>query len=212
MSTLPKIKLQKWDKTSYSLQDFQGKNILIVNINPGVDKFKEELEDYRYLKQKYKENLVIILVPSIDFDTGFTNAVDVVDLSSIETQDGIIINDWARVTGTNKHDLYKWLTLVLEDHYYEEVHPKDVIESREVDNNFTKFFIHYTGINAFRFSSGHDIDYVEDVMDHLIKKDIIWNREVEIPKKYIEALWNIDNMEEPDPWDIDHSIKLKINM
>ena len=65
------------------------------------------------------------------------------------------------------------MTLVLEDHYYDEVHPKDVIESREIQENFTKFFIHHTGVNAFRFAAGHDEDYIEDAIDDLMKQEIV---------------------------------------
>lgn len=212
MSTLPKIKLERWDRTKYNLQDFQGKNILVINIHPTVEKFENEIASYKNLKQKYKDDLIIILIPSRDFENTFPNLEGIELDPQIVEDKSFVLNYWTKITGVNKNPLYKWLTLVLEDHYYEDVHPKDVIESREIQQNFTKFFIHHTGVNAFRFAAGHDEDYIEDIIDYLMKQEIVWNRAVEIPKAYIEALWNIDNLEEPDPWEIDHSSKLQVKM
>lgn len=150
------------------MQDFQGKNILIVNVNLAVDKLQEELEIYEALKNKYGDDIVIILVPSMDFDKQMIN----VDADQFAKRD-LILNYWTTITSTGKHDLYKWLTTVMPSTYYEEINGLDILEAKEIQEDFTKFFIHHTGVNAFRFDAGHDIDYVIDVIDYLIKQEIV---------------------------------------
>jgi len=38
-----------------------------------VEKFENEIASYKNLKQKYKDDLIIILIPSRDFENTFPN-------------------------------------------------------------------------------------------------------------------------------------------
>ena len=59
-----------------------------MNIEIGIEKTKEEIFLYETLKNKYKEDLIIMLVPSKDFDDGFYN-----DLNDLEKDSPLLNTD-----------------------------------------------------------------------------------------------------------------------
>lgn len=72
-----------------------------------MEKFENEIASYKNLKQKYKDDLIIILIPSRDFENTFPNLEGIELDPQIVEDKSFVLNYWTKITGVNKNPLYK---------------------------------------------------------------------------------------------------------
>ena len=89
--------------------NFAGKKILIVNTSP-VDSCSYQYNDLKLLQQAFKDSLVIIAIPSDDFNAAVTNTSvqnSYYDQSGVSKKFPVAAK--LIVSGANINPLYQWL-------------------------------------------------------------------------------------------------------
>ena len=104
------IKINSIDNNPINLSDYKGKKILFVNVASECG-FTPQYEDLEKLYETYKDNLMIIGVPSNQFggqEPG--TAQEIKSFCQVNYGVTFLITEKVDVKGDNQHPLYKWLT------------------------------------------------------------------------------------------------------
>jgi len=120
--------------TSVSMQSFQGKKVLLVNIASG-SRYVSQLQELQQLQTQYKDSLVVIGFPSNSF--GKEPLEDAAIEAFCKNNYGVtfLLARKAPVLGSDKQALYQWLTRQNEN---------GVMEG-EVTGDFQKYLIDQNG-------------------------------------------------------------------
>jgi len=128
-----------------NLSDYQGRKILIVN-TASKSKYADQYASLEQLQQRFKDSLVIIAVPSNDFDNepDDNGTLD----SSIVANYNIhyLVAYKTSVTGDSANAVYKWLTQQVQN---------NVADTR-VKDDFQKYLIDRNGNLVGFFASSVD--------------------------------------------------------
>ena len=95
--------------TSIQFSDFKGKKILVVNTASG-SLYTGQYARLEQLYQQYKDSLVIVAVPSNDFNHEGGSEQDIASFVQNTYSIHYLLAGKTSVTGTGTCDLYKWLT------------------------------------------------------------------------------------------------------
>ena len=131
MTSIYDIEINSLQNNPIQLSDFKGKHILFVNVASKCG-FTPQYKDLEKLHQEYKDNLVIIGVPSNQFgkqEPG--NANEIEEFCQVNYGVSFLITEKVDVKGSDQHPLYSWLT------------SKDFNgkKSSSVKWNFQKYFV-----------------------------------------------------------------------
>lgn len=131
--------------TTIHFSDFKGKKILVVNTASGSP-YAEQYARLEQLYQQYKDKLVIVAVPSNDFqhETGSEQAIQNQVSSMYHVH--YLLTGKASVTGAGACDLYRWLT----------TGPESGAMSSTVIKDFQKYLVG---------TDGHVIAYFNGAVD-----------------------------------------------
>jgi glutathione peroxidase len=95
--------------TSIHFSDFQGKKILLVNTSSN-SLFTPEYGRLEQLYQQYKDSLVIVAIPSNDFNHEPGSEQDIQSFVQSTYSIHYLLAGKTVVTGAGQSGLYKWLT------------------------------------------------------------------------------------------------------
>lgn len=104
------IEINALDKSPIDLSEFKGKYLLFVNVASKCG-FTNQYRDLEKLFQKYKQQLMVIGVPSNQFggqEPG--NAEQIGAFCERNYGVSFLMTEKMRVKGENQHPLYNWLT------------------------------------------------------------------------------------------------------
>jgi glutathione peroxidase len=96
------------DGTSFSLGEFSGKKILLVNISTGSP-LSYQLRGLQELHRIYQDSLVIIGVPTNSFGSEPHTATEIARICKDEFGVGFRVTQPVNVDGNAIHPLYGWL-------------------------------------------------------------------------------------------------------
>lgn len=97
------------DGNTINLSQFQGKKILIVNTASG-SKYVDQYGRLEQLCQLYKSSLVIIAIPSNDFQNETAAASEIKNLATVKYHISYLLASKVSLSGAEASPLYKWLS------------------------------------------------------------------------------------------------------
>ena len=110
MSSLYDIKINSLQGKPIHLEEYQGKNILFVNVASKCG-FTPQYKDLEKLYQEYQDNLMVIGVPCNQFgnqEPGTSSEIE--KFCQVNYGVSFLITEKVDVKGSNQHPLYNWLT------------------------------------------------------------------------------------------------------
>ncbi|MCW5517873.1 glutathione peroxidase [Muriicola sp. Z0-33] len=109
-SQIYNIKINALDNSPIDLSDFKGKYLLIVNVASKCG-FTNQYRDLEKLFQKFKQQLMVIGVPSNQFGGQEPGSQEQIG-AFCERNYGVsfLMTEKLKVKGENQHPLYTWLT------------------------------------------------------------------------------------------------------
>jgi len=109
-SALYSIKINSINGSEINLENYKGKKILFVNVASKCG-FTPQYEGLQKLYELYKEQLMIIGVPSNQFGKQEPGSgVEIQSFCKINYGVTFLITEKVDVKGNNQHPLYAWLT------------------------------------------------------------------------------------------------------
>jgi len=97
------------DGTKLDLTDWRGRPVLIVN-TASFCGFTRQYRDMQALHDEYSEDrLVVLAVPSEDFNQEYSDNKDVVQFCRVDTGLTFPITEITSVRGPDAHPFYRWL-------------------------------------------------------------------------------------------------------
>ncbi len=137
------------------LSQFRGKKILIVN-TATKSHYASQISSLENLYQKYKSSLVIIMVPSNDFQHEPGTNAEIAQQVVSSYHPSFIISNITTVKGENSTPLYGWLSSFNLNGAMDNPVPSD----------FTKYLINESGslIGAF----GRSVDPMDSVIQNAL--------------------------------------------
>ncbi|MDP4211866.1 MAG: glutathione peroxidase [Bacteroidota bacterium] len=99
------------DGSVIHFSDFKGKKILIVNISLNSP-YTSQLGDLEKLYQQFKDQLIIIAVPSSSFTPDTKTGAELNQYIQSTYQTHYLLSEEMIVSGTNIHPLFDWLTSI----------------------------------------------------------------------------------------------------
>lgn len=120
--------------TSLKLSDHHGKKMLFVNIATGSE-FHSQLQELQQLQNQYKDDLVVIAIPSNSFGNETLSDQQILDFVNTHYQWNIPVAMKVSVTGADISPIYQWLTYISEN---------GMMES-SVKSDFQKFLVEENG-------------------------------------------------------------------
>lgn len=146
-----KTSIKNIDGSSINLENFKGKNILIVNVASKCG-FTKQYESLEKLSQYYKNDLIIIGCPSNQFGQQEPGThQEIMEFCKRSYGVTFLMTEKIKVKGDNIHPIYDWLT---------SSELNGVLDS-SVKWNFQKYFIN---------KKGHLVDYFYSTTDPLSPK------------------------------------------
>jgi glutathione peroxidase len=131
--------------TAINFSDFRGKKILIVNTSSN-SLFTPQYGRLEQLYQQYKDSLVIVAIPSNDFNHEPGSDQDILSFVQSNYSIHYLLAGKTSVSGAGQSDLYKWLT----------TGSQNGAMSSTVQYDFQKYLVG---------SDGHLIGYFTGAMD-----------------------------------------------
>ncbi len=109
-SQLYNIEINALDNSPIDLSEFKGKFLLFVNVASKCG-FTKQYRDLEKLFQKFKQQLMVIGVPSNQFGGQEPGSAEQIG-AFCERNYGVsfLMTEKLKVKGENQHPLYKWLT------------------------------------------------------------------------------------------------------
>jgi glutathione peroxidase len=129
-------------KGTINFSAFQGKKILLVTAASG-DSASSQYEQLKQLNSRYKDSLVIIVVPSNSFNTENSGKPEMLKFYSQDVNNKFPVTKKISVKGDDKDPLYEWLTQKA----------KNGVMDSEVKRPFQKYLVSETGKLIGVFSS-----------------------------------------------------------
>lgn len=136
------ISINSIEGNEIKMSEFKGKKILIVNVASYCG-YTSQYTDLQILSQEF-EDLVVIGVPCNQF--GFQEPFSSDSIKSFCSRKYAVtfqMTEKTKVKGSNKHQLYKWLT----------EKEKNKLDDFKVSWNFNKFLINEKGELVSHFES-----------------------------------------------------------
>jgi len=103
------LSFQNTDGNTVSMNNFQGKKVLIVNIATGSEKVNQ-LAGLQQLQQQYNDSLVVIVFPSNSFGHESRNDNEIKQFCQSGYNSTFIIAAKSTVTGSGVNSVFNWLT------------------------------------------------------------------------------------------------------
>lgn len=122
------------DGNIVSMNSFQGKKVLIVNIATGCPKV-DQLRELEQLQQQYRDSLVVIVFPSNSFGHETRSDVQIKQFCQDNYQSSFLIAAKGPVSGTGVQPVFNWLANIANN---------DAM-SAETMGDFEKFVIDKNG-------------------------------------------------------------------
>ena len=98
------------DGGTLTLRDFEGKAVLLTNTASRCG-FTRQYSDLERLHQAYKDKgLVVIAVPSNDFNQELGNDADVKEFCEIRYGVNFPLTSIQKIKGSDAHPVYKWIS------------------------------------------------------------------------------------------------------
>lgn len=144
------------DGNTINLDSFQGKKILFVNTASG-SKYADQYASLEQLYQAYKDSLVVIAVPSDDFENEPLEGDSLKNYLSGHYDAHYIIASKASVKGSNIMPVYRWLTDV----------NLNLVYNNSINGDFYKFLVDETGNIIGLYSSS--VDPMDSSLQNQIK-------------------------------------------
>jgi glutathione peroxidase len=120
-----------------SMNLYQGKKILIVNIATGSNYAATQLPQLQQLSQLYKDNLVVIAFPSNDFGNEVRSNEEINSLLKFTYGVNFPVSVLCNIKGdlATVHPIYKWL----------QIKEENGVSATKVKGDFEKFLIDTNG-------------------------------------------------------------------
>ena len=155
-SSIYSISISSADGTTINLGQFRGKKLLIVNTASG-SRFANQFESLERLQQQYPDKIVVIDVPSNDFNhEPLDDRERMLTKALPKTHPGYIVTTGAHVKGDEISPLYNWLTFSM----------SNGLADNPVAGDFTKFLIDGQGNLEGVFAGS--VDPMDSVLQNAI--------------------------------------------
>ena len=141
-----------------SMNDYQGKKILIVNIATNSSRVNQ-LTGLQQLYQQYGDSLVVIAFPSNNFNHESRTSIEVKQFCENTFNTTFPIAAVGNVTGSNIQAVYNWLTQALENG----------VMNNTLYGDFQKFLINKNGQLVGVFDGS--VDPLSDQITNAITAD-----------------------------------------
>lgn len=102
------LQFQDIDNNTISMNSFQGKKVLLVNIGSNSDKISQ-LGGLQYLHEQHQDSLVIIIFPSNSFGNEPKTNEEIKQFCLTNYHSQFIIAAKSAVKGPDKNSIYSWL-------------------------------------------------------------------------------------------------------
>lgn len=154
-TTLYDFSVTDIDGNNITFNQFKGKKVMIVN-TASKSKYENQYAGLEQLYQKYKDSLVIIVVPSNTFgnETGENGEIKKNVTSNYNTH--FIITEKTVVAGEGQSALYAWLTDI----------KQNGMVNNPVNGDFYKFLVNSSGTVIGVFAPS--VDPMSDVVQNAI--------------------------------------------
>jgi len=155
-SSIYSISISSADGTTINLGQFRGKKLLIVNTASG-SRFANQYGSLERLQQRYPDKIVIIDVPSNDFNhEPLDDSKRMAAKALPEAHSGYILTIGAHVKGAGISPLYNWLTSSV----------SNGLVDNPVAGDFTKFLVDEEGNLEGVFAGS--VDPMDSVLQNAI--------------------------------------------
>lgn len=142
LSSFYSLQIQTSAGDTVSMNNLQGKKVLLVNIATGSDKVGQ-LAELQQLQQRYADSLVVIAFPSNSFGKEAKSDTEIKAFCETNYNTSFIIAAKAPVTGPTAQPVYDWLAKASENG----------VMNLPVGNDFQKILIGGNGTIQGIFSS-----------------------------------------------------------